>query len=74
MQIGVVGGVIGEVVLIIPVRGSASGGAFLLGACQGVASAGGGGVALQSGGLGFLLSSGGAREGGITLSFPIGCA
>ena len=70
MQIGVVvvvGGVIGEVVLIIPVRGSASGGA-----CQGVASAGGG--ALQSGGLGFLLSCGGAREGSIALSLPIGCA
>jgi len=69
----VVGGVIGEVVLIVPVRECTSGGAFLLGACQGVSSAGSGGVTLQSGGLGFLLSYGGAREGNIALSLPFGC-
>ena len=72
MQIGVVivvGGVIGDVILIVPVRGSAS-----VGVCQGVASACGGDSALQSSGLGFLLSCGGAREGGIACSLAIGCA
>jgi hypothetical protein len=69
-----VGGVVGEFVLIVRIRRSRSSRALLLSACKGVAGAGGRGIAFLGGGFGFLLGLSGARKGSHARSLPIGRA
>jgi hypothetical protein len=68
----VVGGVVGECVLIVRIRRSLSGRALLLSARKGIAGVGGHGIMLFGGGFGFLLGLSSVRKGSLGLGLGVG--